>query len=138
MHRIAVNLARYFPHWEVDTEYNRHGDAVKRLQRLGGLYKNIEPDILVHIMGERLTNLMAIELKLADNDQFEDDIMKLEGLTHPDQGFVYSVGVFLQLDFRRPAVVRCTVFKGGSANDDLTALLRNGFETALDAIEKGT
>lgn len=136
MHRIAVNLADYFPDWEVDTEYNRHGDMVKRLNRLGGGHKNIEPDILVHIMGERLANLMVVELKLADNDNLEDDIMKLEGLTHPDQGFVYPVGVLLQLDFQKTAVTRCTVFKGGSANDDLTAWVWDQFEMALTAMAK--
>lgn len=132
MHRIAVNLEHYFPDWEVDTEYNRHGEEVKRLERLGGATKNIEPDILVHIKGEPLANLLAVELKLADNDAIADDIFKLEGLTHPEKGFVYPVGVLLQLDFAKRAIVICDVFKAGQRNNELTDWLREEFEKACN------
>ncbi|RUM18830.1 hypothetical protein EFQ99_32460 [Rhizobium vallis] len=136
MHRIAVNLEHYFPDWEVDTDYNRHGEEVKRLQRPGGGTKNIEPDILVHIKGEPLANLLAVELKLSDNNDIEDDIFKLKGLTHTEQGFVYRVGVLLQLHFARKAVVICNVFKAGERNEELTGWLREAFEKAIADLKK--
>ncbi|WP_099864882.1 hypothetical protein [Pararhizobium haloflavum] len=136
MHRIAVNLEQYFSNWEVDTEYNRHGDDVKRLQRLSGGTKNIEPDILVHIKGEPLANLLAVEIKLSDNNNIDDDIFKLEGLTHPDQGFVYPVGVLLQLDFAGKAVLICDVFRAGGQNEELTGWLRDAFEKAIEDLKR--
>lgn len=134
MHRLARELQPLFPDWDVDADYNRRGDEVKRLQRLGGGQKDIRPDILIHIMGEPI-NLLAVELKLDDNNDIDDDIFKLEGLTHPEKGFAYPVGVHLQLDFKRTAVVRCTVFKAGSPNDELTASLREEFERALAGLK---
>lgn len=135
MHRLAREMQSKFPDWDVDADYNRRGDEVKRLQRPGGGQKDIRPDILVHIMGEQI-NLLAVELKLGDNSDIDDDIFKLEGLTHPEKGFAYPVGVHLQLDFKRMGVVRCTVFKGGSPNDELTAWLREEFARALARLKQ--
>lgn len=130
MRRIASELEDHFPDWDIDTDHTRKGDEVKRLQSLGGGMKIINPDILVHKLGEPI-NLMVIELKLDDNDDIEDDIFKLEGLTDPDRGFNYLLGVHLQLNLQRAEVIRCTVFTGGQQDQGLSLWLRDEFDKAL-------
>ena len=68
---IANRLGRYlennFPEWDVDCEYNRNGDAVKRLiyavePNGNASERDVIPDIIVHHRGTD-ENLIAFELK---------------------------------------------------------------------------
>src|SRR5215469_6919930 len=94
-HRLAVQLERQYPDWDVDCEYNRlgertlllpHGTIVSTDDTLG---KSIYPDIVVH---QRAIprNLLAIELRKASNSQSLDhDQQKLKAMTDPHVWFAY-------------------------------------------------
>ena len=62
---ISQNFAAYlkskFPEWEIDCEYNRDMEEIKKLEKDGKEVK-IYPDIIVH---QRVTkqNLLIIEIK---------------------------------------------------------------------------
>jgi hypothetical protein len=65
-HRLAVYLEQEFPGWHVDCEYNRQGDVGSRKQvTIGGVEGDVDPDIIVHIRGQRGPNLVAVEIKPA-------------------------------------------------------------------------
>lgn len=84
-HRLALYLESEFPGWDVDCEYNRLGDAPKKLTRR--LSEQVDaadtdaytvfPDIVVHRRGEQL-NLLVIEAKkLTSSRGLADDETKL-------------------------------------------------------------
>ncbi len=81
-HRLAVLLENEFPEWNVDCEYNRDQEAVKRLKyAISSEYsvdeKDVVPDIIVH---KRMTdnNLLVIEVKKSTNTEpDEKDLSKL-------------------------------------------------------------
>lgn len=89
-HRFAVHLQVYFPTWDVDCEYNRNQETIKRVsyEKLGhyGLW-NVVPDIIVH---RRRTNqnLLVIEIKKSTNPEPDDgDMRKIEAY-HSQLGYV--------------------------------------------------
>ncbi len=73
----------------VDTFYNKHHGAVKRLQG-----KVIELDIAIHERGVDENNLIAIELE-TNNNPTRDDLWKIEELTQELGGYGYRLGLFL-------------------------------------------
>lgn len=81
-HRLAVLLERYFDEWDIDCEYNRNQDEVKRLMYAissehQATEKDVVPDIIVH---KRMTenNLLVIEVKKSTNSEpDEKDLAKL-------------------------------------------------------------
>lgn len=56
--RLAIHLQHRFPEWDVDCEYNRLGDRIKRLPQPGETRtddpqgRTIYPDIIAHRRGE--------------------------------------------------------------------------------------
>ncbi|TDS96543.1 hypothetical protein EDF78_10256 [Rahnella sp. BIGb0236] len=77
-HHLAIKLAQSFPTWNIDCEYNRNMEVVKRLVYAvsptgEALERNVVPDIIIH---RRMTNenLLAIEIKKSTNreDSFKD------------------------------------------------------------------
>jgi hypothetical protein len=67
-HRLAVQIEKQFPGWEVDCDYNRLGERTLRLPK-GSIVstddeigKSIFPDIVVH-QREIPNNLVAIEVR---------------------------------------------------------------------------
>jgi hypothetical protein len=79
-HRLAVYLEQTFLGWHVDCEYNRNVDAVKRIHRIIGRKlpeDDVYPDIIVHRRGNHESNLLAIEVKKANNLNTDWDIAKL-------------------------------------------------------------
>lgn len=66
--RLAMHLQQHFPKLDVDCEYNRLGDAIKRLpkpedSRTSNLEgRTIFPDIIVHLRGTK-SNILVLELK---------------------------------------------------------------------------
>lgn len=90
-HRIACYLQIYFPHWDVDCEYNRKGREIKRLH---GHRKR--PDIIIHHRGIP-ENLVVIEVKKSDNtdNEIEKDRNKLIQFTKQPGDFNYKFGLLV-------------------------------------------
>jgi hypothetical protein len=117
-HRLAVQVEKHFPGWEVDCDYNRLGERTLRLPR-GTIVstddeigKSVFPDIVVH-QREIPNNLLAIEVRKATNHQPpEHDQHKLRGLTDPHLWFAYRIGVLLALGKKH--VTASEVYVGGA------------------------
>jgi hypothetical protein len=126
-HRLAVQVEKQFPGWEVDCDYNRLGERTLRLPR-GSIVstddeigKSIFPDIVVH-QREIPNNLLAIEVRKASNHQPpEHDQHKLRGLTDPHLWFAYRIGVFLTLGKKN--VTTSDVYVGGVVDPALSGFL---------------
>ena len=94
---IAADLAHLLrsafatAHIAVDSHYNKHHGAAKRLD--GGV---IELDVAIHERGTDESNLVAIELETT-NTPARDDVWKLEGRTQPLGGYGYGLGLFLSV-----------------------------------------
>ncbi|EFH9396399.1 TPA: hypothetical protein ACM380_004227 [Escherichia coli] len=111
---IANRLGRYlennFPEWDVDCEYNRNGDAVKRLiyavePNGNASERDVIPDIIVHHRGTD-ENLIAFELKKSTNNQRngrEKDLLKLQAFKE-QLGYKYAVFVSLKTGCANPEV----------------------------------
>ena|SRR2546428_6953981 len=81
-HRFAVYLEARFPGWDVDCEYNRSHDYVKRLQLESRHATDhdleavtVFPDIIVHHRSTDV-NLLVIEMKKSTSRESEDYDMK--------------------------------------------------------------
>ena len=61
--RLAMYLQEYFTNYDVDVEYNRDREGVKRLRRNEGIQCRVQPDVIVHRRGDEKSNLMVIEMK---------------------------------------------------------------------------
>ena len=96
-HRLAVYLENLFPEWDIDCEYNRNHDDVKRLQLAPENVlsndtqgKSVYPDIIIH---KRNTdeNLLIIEMKKSTNRETSDfDIKKINAFKNQ---LGYTVGL---------------------------------------------
>ncbi len=122
-HRLAVQIEKHFPGWEVDCDYDRlgertlrlpHGTVVSTDDHFG---KSIYPDIVVH-QREIPNNLLAIEVRKANNHQpLEHDQHKLQALTDPHLWFAYRIGVLLTLGKKQ--VMSSEVYVGGALDMSL-------------------
>jgi hypothetical protein len=116
-HRLAVQVEKHFPGWEVDCDYDRLGERTLRLPR-GTMVstddhfgRSVYPDIVVHQRAIP-NNLLAIEVRKAANRQSpEHDQQKLRALTDPHLWFAYWIGVLLT--FGRTHVASSEVYVGG-------------------------
>jgi hypothetical protein len=126
-HRLAVQIEKQFPGWEVDCDYNRLGERTLRLPR-GSIVstddeigKSVFPDIVVHQRAIP-NNLLAIEVRKATNHQPpEHDQHKLRGLTDPHLWFAYRIGVLLTLGKKQ--VMSSEVYVGGVVEPALSSFL---------------
>lgn len=80
-HKLAEEIqTRYLSdYWQVDCEYNRKGEAPKRIASINGLDTvTVLPDIIIHSRGSD-DNLVVIEAKkdTASKESLESDILKL-------------------------------------------------------------
>jgi hypothetical protein len=130
-HRLAVQVEKQFPGWEVDCDYNRLGERTLRLPRGSivstddELGKSVFPDIVVH-QREIPNNLLAIEVRKASNHQPpEHDQHKLRGLTDPHLWFAYRIGVLLTLG--KKGVTASEVYSGGAPDQLLSGWLAQQF-----------
>jgi len=81
-HKLAVLLENKFPNWNIDCEYNRDQNTIKRLMYAISPHgeveeRNVVPDIIVH---KRMTsnNLLVIEVKKSTNTESDErDLAKL-------------------------------------------------------------
>lgn len=132
--RIARELSNALPEWNVDTEYNRRGSEKKHL--LYGYADQIEtlreirPDIIVHHAG-RPDNLIVVEHKRIENTYTLKDVAKLRGMTDPNLGYHYLVGIRLVTDIRNERVSGCEVFHSGESSEELTEFVSQLFQPPL-------
>ena len=86
--RLAMYLREYFGDYDVDVEYNRDGDIIKKLQSVVQRYprsrdeetqcQRVLPDVIVHRRGDHNSNLLVIEMKKASNKSgIESDLQRL-------------------------------------------------------------
>lgn len=124
-YRLAVQIERHFPGWDVDCDYNRLGDRALLLPRGAivstddPLAKSVYPDIVVH---QRAVpkNLLAVEVRKAANHQpLQHDLHKLMALTDPHLWFAFAGGVLLTLG--RTGVTAADVYVGGKRDQALAA-----------------
>jgi hypothetical protein len=131
-HKLAEHLQQQFPLLKVDCEYNRHGDAIKKLQ-YGHVEsistddleaKTVFPDIVVHKRGNDESNLLVIEIKKSNSGQHHGpDQEKLKAFT--GNQYRYEVGLFLLLDMDRGCLGNVRCFKGGvEVNETMWANLK--------------
>lgn len=105
-HHLGNAVAKVFPEWSVDCEYNKLGKEEKlldsyrwRLHGAGLAVPDMEPaavrpDIIVHRRRERHTNLLVVEVKKAsDARDRRYDLVKLQCLIDE---LCYSCGVFVE------------------------------------------
>lgn len=105
-------LAPHFPGWDVDAEYNRHGNGPKYLHRfralaaaaglsIPGRNYPYAPDIVVHHRGVDDANLLAIEIKRSSSRESRlYDHLKLQALRE-ELGYAHTL--FLELGDRASA-----------------------------------
>lgn len=101
-HRLAIYIEQQFPDWDVDCEYNRDEDYIKKLPGPARETSDADlnavtvlPDIIVHKRGES-ENLIVLEMKKSSNKEDEEhDREKLERFRE-EYGYRYTV--FLKLN----------------------------------------
>ena len=91
--QLAAYMQGKFPGWQVDCEYNRLDDEVKRLRLRDGIVPVVS-DIIAHVPDSE-ENLLVIEAKKDDGPRVEDgDYERLEAFK--DQ-LGYKHAIFLKL-----------------------------------------
>jgi len=117
-HKLAEYLQEHFPAFNVDCEYNRYMNYIKRIRneqdrsreianlsdiKLAELiWENKEaftiyPDIIVHNRGNQENNILIIEVKKSSNrDTGDSDKKKIEELMN--RPYNYNFGLFLRID----------------------------------------
>ncbi|MEX5219506.1 MAG: hypothetical protein AB7G68_07935 [Nitrospiraceae bacterium] len=91
--KIAQYLQPHFQDMDIDVEYNRMGDAPKKVT-WNDKPAEVYPDIIVHLRGTQ-TNILAIELKKGSNAESKDkDIRKLRAYVSE---LGYQHALFLRL-----------------------------------------
>lgn len=106
---IAAKLAQYlqphFPNRHVDVEYNRMGNAPKRVawrERLEDVY----PDIIIHTRTTN-ENILAIELKKDSNSEKKSrDILKLKAYRR-ELGYRHALFIRLSVGTGAGIVSEC-------------------------------
>ena len=106
-HRLAVHMEKLFLGWNIDCEYNRDKDIVKKLKDTGNTDR-IFPDIIVHKRGEPI-NLLIIELK-KNNAEDPCDHKKLTLFTSQNGKYKYQLGLYVNIN---GGEFECTWFKNG-------------------------
>ena len=103
-HHLALYLANEFNGWNVDFEYNRRRDEVKRLFR-GKRNEHGEPveeivlpDIIVHERIRHENNLLVIEIKKSTNpDNGDEDRRTLQAFI-TEAKYKYQYGLFIRVE----------------------------------------
>lgn len=119
--RLGVYLDAEFKKWNVDCEYNRNLEKVKRLPK-NGISKGIVPDIVIHRRNTD-ANLFAFELKTRPGANITNDVWKLQGLTSEDHDYRYRMGFHLTFD-KQGKLKIADVYVGGGLNQEVTEKFR--------------
>lgn len=96
-HQLAIHIKKEFPDWDVDCEYNRNHDDIKRLrlpkEKVDSddtFAQTVFPDIIIHHRGTD-ENFIVIEIKKSSNPQSPDrDIQKLNAFKS-QLGYQYAI-----------------------------------------------
>lgn len=105
--RLALHLQSSFPEFSVDVEYNRAGDAAKRLglpEECANSFDDdglalVVPDIIIHTRGPDGTNVLGIELKKQHDRRGPNcDRKRISALK---ERFGYQFGVLIVCETRR-------------------------------------
>jgi len=108
-HRLAVYLEPLFFDWNVDCEYNRNLDDIKKLNlpikevSTADLdAKTVYPDIIVHKRGSE-NNLLVIEIKKSSNKDNQGifDRKKLEAF-RSQLGYKFAVFICMNVESNPP------------------------------------
>lgn len=104
-HKLGGYLSNLISEYDVDCEFNRDLDTVKKM---GG--HKIIPDIIIHKRGNNDDNLIVIEVKPWWNDKregFINDEKKLKYLTNCNNQYRYKYGLSLIINqYREDAKVK--------------------------------
>lgn len=105
-HKFAEYLQLLFPDYNLDCEYDKHGEYTKELEDIKECDEDkktnrILPDILIHKRGHDRNNLVVFEIK-SKSEATACDIKKLELLTKESGQFRYRLGVFVLFGDERP------------------------------------
>ena len=91
-----------FPLLNVDTEYNRNRNDLKRLPtRQRGSY----PDLILHERGTNNNNFLVIEFKTWWDSNQNDDKSKIEAFCDPLGEYRYKYGVLILFGKRRDEAI---------------------------------
>jgi hypothetical protein len=104
-HHFAIYLKLLFQDYNIDCEYDKHGDDFKKLENISECSERkktdrILPDILVHKRCNDKNNLIILEIK-SKSDADSCDIKKLELMTNSKGQFKYDFGVFIKFEKER-------------------------------------
>jgi len=120
-HKLAEHLQKQFRHLNVDCEYNRHRNDIKRLQfpndssaRMNDLEaRTVFPDIIVHERGNDGNNLLVIEIKKSNSglNHFYD-YEKLKAFT--SNPYHYKCGLFFLFDVEEKRLSDVLYFESGN------------------------
>lgn len=95
LNEVAQSL---YPLLNVDTEYNRNRNDLKRLpNRQRGSY----PDLILHERGTNSNNFLVIEFKTWWDSNQNDDKSKIEDFCDPLGEYRYKYGVLILFGKRR-------------------------------------
>src|SRR3989338_570462 len=83
---------------KVNTSYDKHGDDPKRDFH----DRRIEVDLVIHVRGTDDFNMFAMEAETS-NYPAGDDMEKLAYLTNQDEGYKYSLGLYIVLGVKKNA-----------------------------------
>jgi len=109
-HRLAVILEGIFDDWNVDCEYNRNQDTIKKLMYAISPHepveeRNVVPDVIVH---RRMSedNLLVIEVKKSTNQEPDDrDILKLNAFKE-QLGYENALFIRFETGSQNPGIQR--------------------------------
>lgn len=88
-----------YSEYDLDVEYNRNLLEVKRTENFPhGTY----PDLILHKRGNNDSNILIIEFKPWWNPGTDDDLIKLQDFTNPDNGYKYDLGLSILLGREKP------------------------------------
>ena len=107
-HKLGTYLESLFQEYDVDCEYNRNEENIKR--RKAG--RPIRPDIIIHKRGDNENNFIVIEVKTWWNKNTRKDKTKLYEMTDKNGVFRYQYGISLIIEKARDKV-EIIVFSNG-------------------------
>ena len=118
-HKFSEYLQLLFADYNVDCEYDRHGQYVKELEGISECSTErqtdrILPDIIIHKRGHDKDNLIVFEIK-CKAEATPCDLKKLELLTRRKGRFRYKFGIFVRF-YNERSDCQLRFFKNGTEN----------------------
>jgi len=113
-HKLGCCLSNLINEYNVDCEFNRNLDAVKKIGK-----DDVIPDIVIHKRGSNKDNLVVIEVKPWWNRKKEDfinDENKLLYLTDSNYQYKYKYGLSLIIKLNREDT-EVKIFIDGKTDD---------------------